>query len=106
MNQTVDYIKNWLIMVQNNDKQTSSLATLKTHTNCGQCFWLIGFFYAHEIETETDLGQAVQWYQKAAKQENALAQCSLGVCYVYGTGVEKNIQKAVELYQKAAEQGY
>ena len=104
MKQVADYIKNWLI--QNNDKQTSSLAILKTHTNCGQCFWLIGFYYEHGIETETDLGQAVQWYQQSAEAGNTAAQYSLGLCYKNRTGVKKNIQKAVELYQKAAEQGH
>ena len=104
--QIADLMKNWLILMQNNDNQDSSLATLKAHTDCGQCFWLIGFFYAHGIETETDLGQAVQWYQQSAKTGNATAQCNLGICYEDGTEVEKNIQKAVELYQKAAEQGY
>src|SRR6185312_15329654 len=108
MEQIADLIKNWLIIMQNNDNQEieSSLATLKAHTDCGQCFWLIGFFYTHGIETETDLGQAVQWYQQSAKTGNAIAQYNLGVCYEYGTGVEKNIQKAAELYQKAAEQGF
>ena len=95
MNQTADYIKNWLIVIQNNDKQESLLATLKTHTNCGQCFWLIGFFYAYGIETETDLGQAVQWYQQSAEAGHMAAQYNLGICYENGTGVEKNVQKAV-----------
>ena len=63
--QIADYTKSWLI--QNNDKQESSLAILKAHTDCGQCLWLIVFFYANGIETETDVGQAVQWYQQAAK---------------------------------------
>src|SRR6185437_8235902 len=104
LKQVADFMKNWLI--QNNDNQESSLATLSVHTDCGQCFWLIGFFYKHGIETKTDLGQAVQWYQQSAKVGNATAQCNLGYCYKDGTGVEKNIQKAVELYQKAAKQGY
>jgi len=98
------YTKSWLI--QNNDKYKSPLTTLKTHTDCGQCSWLIGFFYAHGIKTETDFGQAVKWYQQSAKTGYAAAQCSLGLCYFLGTGVEKNNQKAFELYQKAAEQGY
>src|SRR5207247_687172 len=102
--QIANYVKNWLIQI--NNKQKSSLDTLKAHTNCGQCFWLIGFFYAHGIETETDLEQAVQWYQQSAMANNVMAQINLGVCYMYGTGVETNIQKAVELYQKAADQGH
>ena len=101
--QTVTLIKNWLIQ---NEKQEGALTTLKAHTDCGQCFWLTGFFYESGIETETDLGQAVQWYQQSAEAGNTTAQVNLGNCYFNGTGVEKNIQKAVELYQKAAEQGH
>jgi len=101
--QIADFIRNSL--TQNSDKQNSKVI-LKSHTGCGQCFWLIGFFYAHGIKTEKNLEQAVQWYQKAAEQGYATAQNYLGVCYMNGTGVEKNIQKAVELCQKAAEQGH
>src|SRR6185437_15909820 len=39
MKETADFLKNWLI--QNSDKQESSLTILKAHTDCGQCFWLI-----------------------------------------------------------------
>src|SRR5207237_87759 len=99
--QIADYTKSWLI--QNNDKHKSPLVTLKTHTDCGQCFWLIGFFYTYGIETE--IRKTGKMYHKSAEQGYAVGQCSLGVCYKKGTGVEKNIQKAVELYQKAAEQG-
>src|SRR6185312_11104668 len=108
MEQIADLIKNWLIIMQNNDNQEieSSLATLKAHTDCGQCFWQIGFFYAHGIETETDLGQAVQWYKKAAEQGHANAQFNLAVCYDNGTGVEKDKQKAAVLYQSAVKQAH
>src|SRR6185369_6038129 len=106
MEQTSDFIKNLLIQNSNNNEQKNSLVALKAHTDCEQCFWLIGFFYKYGIETEADLGQAVQWYQKSAEAGNAMAQNNLGACYNKGTGVEQNIQKAVELYQKAADQGY
>ena len=47
---------------------------------------------------------AIEWYQKAAEQNNADAQYILGVMYDSGYGVEKNYTKAIEWYQKAAEQ--
>jgi TPR repeat protein len=49
--------------------------------------------------------KAVEWYQKAAAQGNALAQNDLGDMYANGRGVVKNEAKAVEWYEKAATQG-
>src|SRR6185312_13494846 len=62
--------------------------------------------YENGTGVEKNIQKAVELYQKAAEQGDAMAQTNLGVYYEDGTGVEKNFQKAVELYQKAAEQGY
>ena len=50
--------------------------------------------------------KACEWYQKAAEQGNARAQCNLGYMYDVGNGVPQNYEKACEWYQKAANQGY
>jgi TPR repeat protein len=34
--------------------------------------------------------EAVKWWRKAAEQNYAPAQCSLGLCYAYGQGVAKD----------------
>ena len=41
----------------------------------------------------------------AAKQGDADARCSLGVCYDSGKGVQQDKTEAVQRYRKAAEQG-
>ena len=58
-------------------------------------------FYKNKYYT-----QAVEWYTKAANQNNTAAQCNLGYCYDVGQGVKQSYEKAVEWYTKAANQGY
>mgnify|MGYP000370201989 CR=1 FL=1 len=43
--------------------------------------------------------------QKAATQEDAIAQFNLGRKYYNGNGVKKDYLKAKELWEKAADQG-
>ena len=51
-----------------------------------------------------DYSKAREWYDKAAKQEHAGAQCNLGVMYNSGHGGEQDYSKAREWYEKAAKQ--
>ena len=48
--------------------------------------------------------EAVRWYRKAADQNLALAENSLGACYSNGQGVAKDQAEAVKWFRKAAEQ--
>ena len=48
---------------------------------------------------------AVEWYRKAAAQQNPTALYSLGVCYENGEGVDRNLDTALEWYRKAKEAG-
>ncbi|KAJ1445334.1 hypothetical protein M885DRAFT_402844, partial [Pelagophyceae sp. CCMP2097] len=50
--------------------------------------------------------QAVQLYQLAAAQGNALAQTALGSCYESGEGVKIDFKAAALWYRRAAEQAY
>ena len=61
--------------------------------------------YAEGQGVEVDYVKANEWFQKAAEQGNADAQCNLGVMYAEGQGVEVDNAKANEWYQKSAEQG-
>ncbi len=54
---------------------------------------------------QQDYTKAVEWFQKAANQGDASAQCYLGFCYEKGHGVQQDYTKAVEWYKKSAEQG-
>lgn len=49
--------------------------------------------------------KSAQWFQKAARQNNIPALCSLGWMYFKGRGVQKNFETAKWCYRKAAEQG-
>ena len=48
--------------------------------------------------------KAVEWFLKAAEQDNSDAQFNLGLIYQEGgKGIERNDAKAAEWYRKAAE---
>ncbi len=51
-----------------------------------------------------DVVTALQWYRKAAEQDLADAQLSLGFHYATGTGVKTNEVEAVKWFRKAAYQ--
>ena len=53
-----------------------------------------------------DYFKAFEWWQKAAEQENALAQSGLGVMYQYGQGVRQNYTKAKEYFGLACDNKY
>lgn len=79
----------------------------KTHNAKIQNY--IGLFYddtKYGPDVPVDLEKAVKWYQKAAEQGFARAQCNLAYMYKNGEGIEKDYVKAVEWYRKAADQGY
>jgi TPR repeat protein len=54
---------------------------------------------------KADTAEAFGLIQKAAKQENALVQCNLGVKYDNGTGNNKDEAEAVFYWRKAADKG-
>ena len=47
----------------------------------------------------------MRWFQLAADQGDAQAQCNLGVMYQDGTGVPQDSTEAVRWYRLAADQG-
>jgi len=49
--------------------------------------------------------QAVDWFRKAAEQDNARGQWFLGQCYENALGVDKDDVEAFKWYEKAADQG-
>lgn len=66
---------------------------------------LVAEAYFYGRGTETNRAEAVKWYSRAAVQEDANAQASLGLCAFRGWGCERNYDVAAEWYQKAAAQG-
>jgi TPR repeat protein len=52
-----------------------------------------------------DYGAAFQWWGKAAEQDDARAEASLGTMYESGYGTLQSYEKAAESYRRAALQG-
>lgn len=67
--------------------------------------WRIGMLHEYGKGVEKNEKVAFEWYEKAAAQGLAEAQCSLGNTYENGLGVEKDLKKAFELYRQSAEKG-
>ena len=52
--------------------------------------YALGSFYERGLLPDSTMEKAVEWYTKAAKQENASAQSNLGEMYYFGEGVVLN----------------
>lgn len=65
----------------------------------------LGECYAFGNGVEQDYQKALEWYMKAADQNDSEAQYNIGVCYFAGNGVEADWYKAVEWYKKSADNG-
>jgi serine/threonine protein kinase len=65
----------------------------------------VGRYYEFAAGNKKDPLKAKGWYQRAATQGHAEAQCSLGDCYANGIGVSKDLAQAKQWYEKAAAQG-
>lgn len=58
-----------------------------------------------EFDLNVDYKQALNWYQKAADQNDAKSQYNLAIMYLNGYGAKKDVSKSVEYYRKSALQG-
>ena len=61
------------------------------------------FYFGDDVDQ--DYAKAFNWFQKAAAQGYAGAQCNLGLMYQNGEGVAKDLIKAADWYEMAAAQG-
>ena len=62
--------------------------------------------YADTLFKDKKYEEAVQWYEKSAKQGYDVAQMHLAECYVRGIGVSTDYELAKQWCEKAVEQGY
>lgn len=67
-----------------------------------EAFVAMGFIYE---TVEDQYVKAIQAYQKAAEEGNALGAYNLGLMYEYGKGIEVNNLQAKKYYQEAAGKG-
>jgi len=64
-------------------------------------------YYLGEGGFESDLVEAVRWFDLAAGQGNARAQFNLGFCCSTGQGLpQRDLERAVELFRFASEQNH
>lgn len=54
-----------------------------------------------EFMNKKEYSKAFKWFKKAATKASPVAECNLGICYLYGYGVEKNYSEAVRLFKSA-----
>ena len=65
----------------------------------------IGEYYYEGKVVDKDYNKAVEYFSKAAEQDNSTAQYMLSVCYQMGMGVNKDMNQVAYWSQKAAEGG-
>lgn len=66
---------------------------------------LLGYMYRAGLGVEQSDFEAVEWYRKAAGQDDPDAQYLLGYMYQRGFGVPQYFAQALQLYRKSAGQG-
>src|SRR6266566_4148233 len=94
---------------QQNEADRKVLAEIRAGADKGDAkaqYELGRAFFSGTLGMAKDEAEAVKWFRKAAEQNVADAQFSLGVCYANGRGVTKDDAEAVKWFRKAAEQNY
>lgn len=69
--------------------------------------YALGYCFFYGLGVEQDYSQAVQWFQKAAENDEGglvLAVQAMAYCYANGTGVEKDQEQADKLYRRIEEE--
>ncbi len=69
----------------------------------GAAMYELGVMTEHGRGTEKNINEAITWYEKAIKQDNASAYVRLGKLYLEGVSIGKNYEKAFKYLQKAKE---
>ena len=74
----------------------------------GNALASLGIYHTQGVPglLQKNLAKAFDYYVRAAKFGNAIAQNNLGMCYEKGDGVSKDYLKAIEWYGKALEAGF
>src|SRR5256886_20861 len=92
---------------QQNEADRKVLAEIRAGADKGDAkaqYELGRAFFSGTLGVAKDEAEAVKWFRKAAEQNVADAQDSVGVCYANGQGVAKDDAEAVKWFRKAAEQ--
>lgn len=68
-----------------------------------QC--ILAYMYAEGRSVPQDNTKAIEWYKKAAKQNEPIALLNLGFMYLKGQGIPQDYEKAIKYFTKAANLG-
>ena len=93
---------------QQNEADRKVLAEIRAGADKGDAkaqYELGRAFFSGTLGVAKDEAEAVKWFRKAAEQNVADAQFSLGVCYDSGEGVAKDEVEAYKWWLLAAGQG-
>src|SRR5438132_740500 len=93
---------------QQNEADRKVLAEIRAGADKGDAkaqYELGRAFFSGTLGVAKDEAEAVKWFRKAAEQNVADAQYSLGVCYDSGEGVVKDEVEAYKWWLLAAGQG-
>lgn len=74
--------------------------------NDAESLYRMGAMYFFGIDVEQDYQKAFKLYQKAAMQNNAIAQQTLATMYFYGYGTNRDVTLAKQWTIKSCENGY
>ena len=94
---------------QQNEADRKVLAEIRAGADKGDAkaqYELGRAFFSGTLGVAKDEAEAVKWFRKAAEQNVADAQFSLGVCYANGQGVTEDDAESVKWFRKAAEQNF
>jgi TPR repeat protein len=73
--------------------------------NTGISMGNANFKKGEEAFKRQDYVEAMRCYQTAADQGNVMAQCNIGVLYLYGLGVQKDYLVAMQWFKESAKGG-
>ena len=95
------YLNGW--GVERNERE--AFLNLETAANTGldRAEYMLGTCYFEGVGVEKNYKRAIEYFQKAKSNPEALSK--LGECYYSGYGVKKNTDRAHELWHEAAEKG-
>ncbi len=65
----------------------------------------LGFCYEEGLGVQQDRRRAFLWYERAAKEKDAMAEYRVGRCYLHGIGVNRNFKAAHAYLRRAASAG-
>ena len=100
------YNKAWNYNKEKNYQQAYIHFTIAAEMGHADAQNFLGTYYLNGYGVEEDEAAAVEWFQKAAGQNNMFGNYNLGRCYQNGWGVEKDPQTSLRFYLLAAEQGH